>query len=74
MKHDLEVFTAAITDKYLVSYADASVVFEATMKYLKEAESYYNREKNLILHMTMILHISRVHKHYAFYLNKIEKV
>lgn len=74
VKHDLEVFTAMITDKNLLTYADATAVFQITIKYLKEAESYYKREKNLMLYMMMILHMSRVHKYYAFYVNKIKKV
>ncbi|XP_025154517.1 protein KBP homolog, partial [Harpegnathos saltator] len=74
VRENLKEFTATITDSYLLSYTDASILFETVMKYLDEEKAYYTFEKSPMTYLSIILNISRVHKLFACYVSGTNKL
>ncbi|XP_032675115.1 uncharacterized protein LOC116845961 [Odontomachus brunneus] len=75
MRENLREFTDMITDTYVSSYTGANTIFETIMKFLNEAKTYSAvLGDSDVMSVKIILDISQIYKHFAFYVNTANKL
>ncbi|KAL2727660.1 hypothetical protein V1477_016936 [Vespula maculifrons] len=64
---DIKPFINQITDKYLLDFNDAKLVFLNIQKWIEQAKSYYTLENHASDYVEIIQDISQAYKYLAFF-------
>ncbi|KAK9297234.1 hypothetical protein QLX08_008969 [Tetragonisca angustula] len=67
LEKEIEPIANQITDKYLLDFEDARLVFLNTQKWLEQAKSYYTLENLASDHISIVQDISLTYKYLAFF-------
>ncbi|XP_029041559.2 KIF-binding protein [Osmia bicornis bicornis] len=67
LEKDIEPIVNQITDKYLLTFDDARLVFINVQKWLEQAKSYYTLENHASDHIQIIQDISQAYRYLAFF-------
>ncbi|OAD62954.1 KIF1-binding protein like protein [Eufriesea mexicana] len=67
LEKEIEAIANQITDKYLLDFADARLVFLNAQKWLEQAKTYYTLENHASDHILIVQSISQAYKYLSFF-------
>ncbi|XP_053989058.1 KIF-binding protein [Hylaeus volcanicus] len=67
LEKDIEPIASQITDKYLLDFEDARLVFLNVQKWLDQAKSYYTLEDHASDHIAIVQDVSQAYMYLAFF-------
>lgn len=70
---EVEIIANDITDKYLLDFNDAKVVFLKVQKWLEDAKQYYSLENHASDYVQLVQDMSQAYKHLVFFENKEDR-
>lgn len=70
IKKDIEILTKEITDKYLLDFSDAKLVFFKINEWIDNAKKYYCLENHASDYVQLIQDQSQAYKYLSFFLNE----
>ncbi|XP_076245249.1 KIF-binding protein [Calliopsis andreniformis] len=67
LEKEIEQIANQITDKYLLDFSDAKLVFLNTQKWLEQAKTYYTLENHASDHVSIVQDVSQAYKYLLFF-------
>lgn len=67
LEKEIEPIANQITDKYLLDFSDARLVFLNAQKWLEQAKTYYTLENHASDHILIVQDISQAYKYLTFF-------